>query len=100
MSMKCFVVMGFGKKTDYQSGRGLHLDKSYKYIIKPAAEDAGLECLRADEIVHSGLIDVPMYEQLLSAHVVAPDTSASNANASYARDERHARPSGSPRPAA
>jgi hypothetical protein len=37
----CFVVMGFGKKTDYPSGRVLDLDKSYKYIIKPAAEAAG-----------------------------------------------------------
>ena len=90
MSMKCFVVMGFGKKTDYQSGRVLDLDKSYKYIIKPAAEDAGLECLRADEIVHSGLIDVPMYEQLLSADVVVADISTSNANAFYELGVRHA----------
>ncbi len=59
MSMKCFVVMGL-KKTDYQSGRVLDLDKSYNYIIKPAAQDAGLDCVRADEIVRSGLIDVPM----------------------------------------
>ena len=64
---KCFVVMGFGRKTDYQSGRVLDLDKSYQYIIKPAAEEAGLDCKRADEIIHSGLIDVPMYEQLLAA---------------------------------
>jgi tetratricopeptide (TPR) repeat protein len=90
MSMKCFVVMGFGKKTDYQSGRVLDLDKSYKYIIKPAATDAGLECLRADEIVHSGLIDVPMYEQLLSADVVIADISTSNANAFYELGVRHA----------
>ena len=71
----CFVVMGFGKKTDYQSGRMLDLDKSYQYIIKPAAEDAGLECKRADEIIHSGLIDVPMYDQLLAADVVIADIS-------------------------
>lgn len=90
MSMKCFVVMGFGKKTDYQSGRVLDLDKSYQYIIKPAAEDAGLECRRADEIVHSGLIDVPMYEQLLSADVVVADISTSNANAFYELGVRHA----------
>ncbi len=61
----CFVVMGFGKKTDFETGRVLDLDKSYKNMIKPAAEAAGLTCIRADEIVHSGLIDVPMYEQLL-----------------------------------
>ena len=43
----CFVVMGFGKKTDYQSGRTLDLDKSYRNIIKPAVEEAGLKCIRA-----------------------------------------------------
>src|ERR1700751_2406433 len=86
----CFVVMGFGKKTDYQSGRVLDLDKSYQYIIKPAAVQAGLDCKRADEIVHSGLIDVPMYEQLLSADVVIADISTSNANAFYELGVRHA----------
>ena len=58
----CFVVMGFGKKTDFETGRVLDLDQSYKNLIKPAVEAAGLKCIRADEIVHSGLIDVPMYE--------------------------------------
>lgn len=77
----CFVVMGFGKKTDFETGRTLDLDKSYKNMIKPAVEDAGLKCIRADEIVHSGLIDVPMYEQLLKADVVVADLSTSNKNA-------------------
>jgi hypothetical protein len=35
-------------------------------MIKPAVEAAGLKCVRADEIVHSGLIDVPMYEHFLN----------------------------------
>src|SRR5262245_56910730 len=48
----CFVVMGFGKKTDFETGRTLDLDKSYKNVIKPAVEAAGLTCIRADEIVH------------------------------------------------
>lgn len=86
----CFVVMGFGRKTDYQTGRVLDLDKSYLYIIKPAAEEAGLECKRADEIIHSGLIEVPMYDQLLTADVVIADISTSNANAFYELGVRHA----------
>ena len=86
----CFVVMGFGKKTDFESGRTLDLDKTYKTIIKPAAEDAGLKCVRADEIVHSGLIDLPMYEQLLMADVVIADLSTSNKNAFYELGVRHA----------
>jgi MAP3K TRAFs-binding domain len=86
----CFVVMGFGKKTDFETGRTLDLDKSYKYMIKPAVEAAGLKCIRADEIVHSGLIDVPMYEQLLNADVVVADLSTSNKNAFYELGVRHA----------
>jgi hypothetical protein len=46
----CFVVMGFGKKTDFETGRVLNLDQSYKNLIKPAVEAAGLKCIRADEI--------------------------------------------------
>jgi tetratricopeptide repeat protein len=86
----CFVVMGFGKKTDFESGRTLDLDKSYRNMIKPAVEAAGLKCVRADEIVHSGLIDVPMYEQLLNADVVVADLSTSNKNAFYELGVRHA----------
>jgi tetratricopeptide (TPR) repeat protein len=82
--------MGFGKKTDPQSGRLLDLDKSYKNIIKPAAIAAGLDCVRADEIVHSGTIETPMYEQLLVADVVVADLSTSNCNAFYELGVRHA----------
>src|SRR5437588_1873180 len=86
----CFVVMGFGKKTDYPTGRILDLDKSYKYIIKPAAEAAGYQCTRADEIQHSGNINVPMYQQLLTADVVIADVSTYNPNAFYELGVRHA----------
>lgn len=86
----CFVVMGFGKKTDFETGRTLDLDKTYRNIIKPAVKAAGLECVRADEIVHSGLIDVPMYKQLLNADVVIADLSTSNKNAYYELGVRHA----------
>jgi hypothetical protein len=83
-------VMGFGKKTDFETGRTLDLDKSYRNIIKPAVEAARLKCVRADEIVHSGLIDVPMYEQLLNADVVVADLSTSNKNAFYELGVSHA----------
>ena len=86
----CFVVMGFGKKTDFETGRVLDLDQSYNNLIKPAVEAAGLKCIRADEIVHSGLIDVPMYELLLKADVVVADLSTSNRNAVYELGVRHA----------
>jgi hypothetical protein len=86
----CFVVMGFGKKTDFETGRTLDLDKTYRNIIKPAVQAAGLKCVRADEILHAGVIDVPMYEQLLKADVVIADLSTSNKNAFYELGVRHA----------
>jgi hypothetical protein len=86
----CFVVMGFGKKTDFPTGRVLDLDKSYRTIIRPAAIAAGLDCKRADEIIHSGIIDVPMYRQLLTADVVVADLSTYNCNAFYELGVRHA----------
>jgi hypothetical protein len=86
--------MGFGTKTDFESGRALNLNMSYLNMIKPVVEAAGLECVRADEITHSGMIDVPMYEQLLNADVVVADLSTSNSNAFYELGIRHAlRPS-------
>jgi hypothetical protein len=82
--------MGFHKKTDFQTGRTLDLDKSYRLLIKPAVEECGLTCVRADEIPHSGTIDVPMYERLLGADVVIADLSTSNSNALYELGVRHA----------
>jgi len=86
----CFVIMGFGEKTDFQTQRVLDLDKTYRIIIRRAVEDAGLKCIRADDVIHSGVIDKPMYELLLSADVVVADLSTSNANAIYELGVRHA----------
>ena len=86
----CFVVMGFGTKTDYTKPKTFNLDKTYRNIIKPAALAAGLECMRADEIKHSGNINVPMYERLLNADVVVADVSTYNCNAFYELGVRHA----------
>src|SRR5438046_10151064 len=86
----CFGIMGFGKKTYFETGRVLEHYQSYINLIKPAVEAAGLKCIRADDIVHSGLIDLPMYEQLLKADVVVADLSTSNRNALYELGVRHA----------
>jgi hypothetical protein len=91
MSRTCFVIMGFGKKTDYGDNvRTLDLDATYAAIIKPAVTDCGLTCIRADEVMHSGVIDVPMYELLLRADLVIADISTANANAIYELGVRHA----------
>jgi hypothetical protein len=88
----CFVVMGFGEKTDYYSNpqRVLNLNRTYEDIIEPAVTASGLECIRADKIIHSTVIDKPMYENLLEADLVIADLSTSNANALYELGVRHA----------
>ena len=93
----CFVVMGFGMKTAYSKDkppRVLDLNATYEAIIQPAVEKAGFQCIRADAILHSGMIDVPMYEMLLQADLVIADISTGNVNAVYELGVRHAlRPS-------
>jgi hypothetical protein len=86
----CFVIMGFGEKSDPATGRKLNLDQTYKNVIKPAVASCGYDCVRADEIQHSGVIDVPMYEQLLKAELVIADLSTSNQNAIFELGIRHA----------
>lgn len=86
----CFVSMPFGEKVDFETGRKLNMDATYRSMIKPAVEEAGFECVRADEIVHSGNINVPLYKQLLEADVVISDLSTSNPNVFYELGVRHA----------
>ncbi len=90
MQKRCFVVMGFGIKTDLATGRKLNLDKSYHALIKPVVESKNITCVRADEIRHSGSIDLQMYQQLLSADIVIADLSTANVNAFYELGIRHA----------
>lgn len=86
----CFVIMGFGLKTDLESGRTLDLNATYEAIIEPAVTEAGLRCVRADEFVHSGVIDKKMYDALYRADLVIADISTGNVNAVYELGVRHA----------
>jgi tetratricopeptide (TPR) repeat protein len=82
--------MGFGKKTDFETGRTLDLDATYEAIVEPSAKALNLRCIRADEIMHSGVIDTAMYEMLLRADLVIADISTGNVNAVYELGVRHA----------
>jgi hypothetical protein len=86
----CFVIIGFGKKMDYSSGRMIDLDKTYEYIIEPVFKELGFLCFRACDIKHSGVIDVPMYENILKADFVLADISTLNPNVLYELGVRHA----------
>ena len=94
-SKRCFVIMGFGIKTDYVTGRKLDLDKTYKLLIKPVVEQKGMVCVRADEIYRTESLDAQIYHELLTADIVIADISAALIGVSYLLGMRHAlRPRG------
>lgn len=86
----CFVIMGFGKKTDLSTSDTFDLDKTYLNIIRPAVINSGFTCVRADEIKDSGIIDRSMYALLMQADLVIADISTYNPNAIYELGIRHA----------
>jgi hypothetical protein len=86
----CFVLIGYGVKPDYRTGRQLDLDKTYEFLIKPVFDDLDITCVRSCDIPHSGVIDVVMYEHIIKADIVVADLSTLNANAIYELGVRHA----------
>lgn len=84
-----FIVMPFGKK---KGGDGSLYDFNaiYKFLIKPALEDAGFEPFRADEETSSGDILTDMFQELLLADLCLCDLSIDNANVYYELGIRHA----------
>src|SRR4051812_7800155 len=86
----CFVITGFGPKTDHETGRVIDLDKTFEHLIKPIFDELKIKCFRAKEIRHSGIIDVPMYEWIYKADIVIADVSTLNSNALYELGVRHA----------
>ena len=85
----CFVATGFGKKADFETGRTFDFDATYEAIIELAATELGLRCMRADNVLHSGVIDRPMFEMLYRADLVIADISTGNVNAVYELGVRH-----------
>ena len=85
----CFVLMPFGKKPGV-AGSLIDFDAVYQELIKPAIEKAGLEPLRADEEMKSGLIQKPMFERLLLCEYAVADLTTANANVFYELGIRHA----------
>lgn len=85
----CFVLMPFGKKPD-ATGKTVDFDQVYQQIIKPAIENAGLECLRADEEMTGGIIHKPMFERLILCEYAVADLTTANANVFYELGLRHA----------
>ena len=88
--VNCFVVIGFGMKTDHSTGRVLNLDKTYQKLIKPALDRVGVRAFRAIDVNRAGGIDEIMYQWLYQADMVIADLSTMNANVFYELGVRHA----------
>lgn len=86
----CFVVTGFGNKTDYATGRVLNLDKTYEQLVRPACDQVNVNCFRAIDANLSGSINSVMYRWIYHADIVIADLSTLNANVFYELGVRHA----------
>lgn len=85
----CFVLMPFGEKPDGVGGV-VDFDAIYEQILRPAVEAAGMEPLRADEELDSGIIHKPMFERLILCKYAVADLTTANANVFYELGVRHA----------
>ena len=90
MKKTCFVIIGFGIKTDFETGRRLNLDRTFENVIKPVFDELDILCYRACDLEQSGVIDKKMYENILKADFVVADISTLNPNAIYELGVRHA----------
>ena len=88
--LTCFVVTGFGNKTDYATGRVLNLDKTYEQLVQPACDAVDVNCFRAIDANLTGNIDTIMYRWIYQADLVIADLSTLNANVFYELGVRHA----------
>src|SRR4051794_24512354 len=85
-----FVAMPFGKKSAAGGSVSIDFDQVYRLAIRPAADEADVEVIRADEERGGGFIHKPMYERLLLAEIVVADLTFANANVFYELGVRHA----------
>lgn len=85
-----FVAMPFGRKQDLSGTIEIDFDDIYTQCIVPAADEADVDIIRADEERMGGFIHAPMYERLLLAEIVIADLTLANPNVFYELGIRHA----------
>jgi tetratricopeptide (TPR) repeat protein len=81
--------MPFGRKMD-GGGRVTDFDSIYRKVIAPAAAQAGLDPVRADEEKIGGTIHKPMFERLMLCPYAVADITGANPNVFYELGIRHA----------
>ena len=82
--------MPYGKKRDHTTGRTIDFDNIWNTAIRPAAESAGIEPVRADEERVGGFVHLAMFERLVLAEIVLADLTLASPNVMYELGIRHA----------
>lgn len=85
-----FVVMPYGVKQDPIGGLKIDFDNVWESAFRPAAQQAGLDPIRADEERVGGFVHLAMFERLLLAEVVLADLTLASPNVMYELGIRHA----------
>jgi MAP3K TRAFs-binding domain len=90
--LKCFVIIGYGKKTSYANGkhRDLDLNQTFDILLKPVFDELGIECYRAIDKNITGSIDELMLREIKDADIALADISTLNANVMWELGVRHA----------
>lgn len=88
----CFVIIGYGKKVSYASGKSrvLDLDETYSVLIKPVFDALNIPCYRAIDKNINGSIDKLMLQEIKDADIALVDISTLNANVMWELGVRHA----------
>ncbi|MDM0053531.1 tetratricopeptide repeat-containing protein [Variovorax sp. J22R115] len=87
--MRCFVIRGFGEKTDSR-GQRIDFDKVDKALIAPALQECKLDGNTTAEVVGAGSIHQDMFQLILQEEFVLCDITVHNANVFYELGVRHA----------
>lgn len=85
MKKKCFVIMPYGSNDVDQK----EYSRIYRFFIKSATDDLGLDCVRSDIDGKGGHILGNVIEDLANADIVVADLSALNWNVAYELGIRH-----------
>ncbi len=84
------VIMPFGVRELPADGAHLDFDAVYHDLIRPAAQEAGWEPLRIDELAQPGVITDQYLRELYAADLVLADVSMPNGNVYYELGVRQA----------
>lgn len=85
----CYVSAPFGEKKD-QAGRTVDFDRIYETVLVPAVREAGLSCIRGDELEARGVILKTVFSAVLGSSVMIADISTHSPNVVYELGIRHA----------